>query len=75
MEGRSEMKRAAAANTGAYFADLTQIKDNPDYCAGLGSTVYDGAGNPHVIEHAGVAKHPGDNGMEYIANAVVALIW
>ena len=75
MEGRSEMKRAAAANTGAYFADLTQIKDNPDYCAGLGSTVYDAAGNPHVIEHAGVAKHPGDNGMEYIANAVVALIW
>ena len=49
------------------YVDLSKIKDNEQYFAGKGSTVYGDDGTEHKIEHDGVAKHPGDKAMQYIA--------
>ena len=57
------------------FVDLTEIKNNTDYICGLGTVVYDDAGNAHTVEHEGVAYHPGDKGMEYYANKIIELIY
>lgn len=67
-------KAAAAENTGVQFASLFDIKGNQEYQCGLGTIVYDADGNEHTVEHEGVAVHPGDNGMEYIAQAVIGQI-
>ena len=71
---KARMKKAAAEKTGVDFVSLEEIKGKPEYRAGLGTVVYDKEGHEHVIEHDGVAKHPGDKGMAYIAEAVKAAI-
>ena len=71
---RSRMKQDAARNTGAEFISLEEIRDNPDYQAGLGATVYGADGRPHTIENADVAAHPGDNAMQYIADRIIRTI-
>ena len=72
-EDREEMKKKAAVNTGVQFLSLDEIKDNPEYQCGLGTVVYDAAGNEHVVEHNG-AVHPGDKGMKYIADTIIAAL-
>ena len=67
---KSSMKENAARSCNVDFVSLDEIKGNADYQAGLGSIVYDQNGNGHVIEHEGVAVHPGNKGMKYIAEAV-----
>ena len=37
----------------------------------MGTTFYDNNINPHIVEHAGVANHPGDAGMKWIADRVL----
>jgi hypothetical protein len=71
---KSILKEKASKNTGVPFVSLEEIKDNTDYQCGLGTIVYDKEGNGHTVEHAGVAKHPGDKGMEYIAHAVIQIL-
>lgn len=71
---RDEMKIQAADRTNVEYVSLEGIKDNPDYYAGMGTIVYDDDGNPHQIDHEGVAGHPGDQGMEAIANRVITAI-
>lgn len=53
------------------FVDLSEIQGVTEYQAGLGTIVYDADGNEHVIEHEGVAAHPGDKGMEWMAKATL----
>lgn len=72
--GRDEMKKRAAAELGVGFVDLSAIKDNKEYMAGLGISVYGDDGKQHEIKHDGVAAHPGDSGMEYIAQKIFGLI-
>ena len=68
---RDRMKQEAAEKTGAGFVSLEGIRDDPEYQAGIGAVVYDAEGNPHTVENADVAGHPGDRGMQYIADRVV----
>lgn len=71
---KAAMKERAAKVCGVDFVSLDSIKENGYYQAGKGAVVYDKAGNAHTIEHDGVAMHPGDKGMAYIAEAVEKVI-
>lgn len=71
---RGQMKREAAEKTGAEFISLEEIRDNPAYQAGIGATVYGADGEPHTIENADVAAHPGDSAMQYIADRITEAI-
>ena len=73
-EDRGQMKREAAEKTGAEFISLEEIRDNPAYQAGIGATVYGADGEPHTIENADVAAHPGDSAMQYIADRITEAI-
>lgn len=68
------MRKTAAENTGVTFISLAEIKGDPEYQAGMGTIVYDAKGKEHKIDHEGVAGHPGDKGMEYIADAIVKAV-
>lgn len=72
--GRDQLKKTASNNCGVQYISLEKIKDNKDYQAGLGTIVYGDNGEKHIIEHEGVAKHPGDKGMKYIADKVIEKI-
>lgn len=67
---KSQIKKEVAQACGIAFVSLSEIKGDKEYQAGLGTTVYDRDGHEHVIEHSGVASHPGDKGMTYIAEAI-----
>ena len=71
---RDELKKEAAENSGVEYVSLEGIKDNSAYYAGMGTTVYDEEGNPHQIDHEGVALHPGDMGMAAIADRIISAI-
>ncbi len=66
-----EMRKGAAKASGAAFVDLSDIRDVEEYRAGLGTIVEGDDGQDHVIEHEGVARHPGDKGMQVIAERVM----
>ena len=64
-------KRYAAELCKIDFIDLSQIQNLDEYKAGIGTAVFDKNGNKHIIEHKGVAEHPNDKGMEFIANSIL----
>ena len=70
-DAHSSDRRLAAEENGCAFVDLEEIRDNPEYIAGMGQLVYGRNGAEHVIEHEGVAKHPNDLGMEAIAEGIL----
>lgn len=55
---------------GITYVDLSEIKDSPEHECGMNTVVYDEHGSEHIVTHSGVATHPGDKGMSYIAEAV-----
>ena len=73
-DDKSTLKEKAANNTGADFVSLSLIKGNPEYQCGIDTTVYDSEGRAHIVKHDGVAAHPGDKGMKYIADVVISVI-
>ena len=73
-DDKSTLKEKAANNTGADFVSLSLIKGKSEYQCGMDTTVYDSEGREHIVKHEGVASHPGDKGMEYIAESVIAVI-
>lgn len=64
-----------AVNNGLEYVSLDEIKDNPAYQAGMGTIVYDEAGNGHDIQHPAVAAHPNDIGMQYIADRILERVY
>ena len=70
-ENRDELKEKVAKEAGADFVSLDGIANNKAYYRGMGSYVYDKEGNPHLVEHEGVAIHPGDAGMKAIADRII----
>lgn len=65
------MKRAASESSGASFVDISNMTD---WQCGLGTTVKGDDGKDHVVEHEGVAGHPGDKGHRQIADRILAAI-
>lgn len=68
------MKNAAASRCNIDFVDLSPAWNNAEYMAGLGATVYDADGKEHIVEHEGVAAHPGDEGMKFIAECILEFV-
>ena len=53
------------------FVDLFDIRGKTEYQAGIGTRVQGADRKGRTIEHSGVAAHPGDEGMKYIAEKVL----
>lgn len=73
-DDKSEMKRNVATTCNVDFVDLTEIREDPEYQSELGTIVYGDDGQEHIIYHNGVATHPGDKGMKYIADKTIEFI-
>lgn len=73
-EQKDEMKQKASEETGVEFISLDEIKGLEEYQCGMDTTVYDSKGNPHTVEHSGVAKHPSDIGMKWIADNIIEVV-
>ena len=71
---RNERKKNAADQTGVEFVSLEGITNNRDYYCGLNTIVYDKDGGEHIVEHNGVAEHPGDKGMAAIASRIIEVL-
>lgn len=67
---RDSMKEDACEACGIDFVSLEEIKEKGTYRCGIGTTVFGEDGNPHTVEHEGVANHPGDEAMMWIAKRV-----
>lgn len=70
-ENRDEMKKEATEKCGVKYISLIEIKDKKEYQCGIGTAVFDEKGNEHIVEHAGVAAHPNDKAMKYIADRII----
>lgn len=71
---KDEMKHKACEDTGVEFISLDEIKGLGEYQCGMDTTVYDSDGSSHTVEHSGVAKHPGDLGMKWIADRIIDVV-
>ncbi|ORU00563.1 Acetyltransferase [Anaerovibrio sp. JC8] len=65
-----EIKEQVCKLVSAEYISLKSIQ-NDNYLCGLHSTVLDEAGNKHIVEHNGVAKHPNDKAMQFMASKLV----
>ena len=70
----AQLKREAVEGCGVLFVDLNEIRGKEEYQCGYDTIVYGDDGTAHTVTHSGVASHPGDAAMEYIADAVIASI-
>lgn len=68
------IKNRAAAHCSIDFIDISSIWKNAEYMVGLGATVYGADGKEHIVEHEGVAAHPSDEGMRFIAEGILEFV-
>ncbi len=66
------VRAEAAKKCGVDFVSLDEAQKDPaKYRSRIGAVVFDAEGNRHIVKSAGVAKHPGDTGMAFIADQVL----
>ena len=71
---KHDMKKTVCEALDIDFVDLSDIRGIDKYKAGIGTVVIGQDGKEHVIEHDGVAAHPGDEGMKIIAERVLKIV-
>lgn len=69
---KETVKKEVAAKKGVSYVDLSAIWNNSSYQAGMGTLVSGNDGQMHAINYDAVAIHPNDDGMKYIADALIA---
>ena len=67
---RNDMKYRVCSDTGCVFIDLSAISGKEEYKCGMNTSVYDNIGQAHLVHHAGVAEHPNDKAMKFIAEKI-----
>lgn len=73
-ETKDSIKKRVSEELGIAYVDLSEIQDDPAYQAGLGTVILGSDGSKHLIAHEGVAAHPNDRAMEYIAQKIMECI-
>lgn len=71
MGKRNHARWEAAAAAGVLFASLEDIAGKKEYQSAMGAKVFGDDGSEHIIAHEGVAAHPGDKGMQAIADRIM----
>lgn len=74
-EDIGELNHQAAIAKSLKFVSYGGIQGQDEYRSSIGSVVYDDMDNPHIIEKVGVATHPSDVGMAYIASKVIEVLY
>ena len=69
-KNRNKMRKQAAENQNVLFADLSEIIGNKEYQSKEGTICTLDDGNTIAVSKK-AETHPGDKGMEYIANKVI----
>ncbi len=72
---RSLMRRETAESLGLPFVGLEAIRNSAEYRCGIGTVVYGDDGEAHVVDHEGVAKHPNDEAMRFIAEGIIKAVF
>ena len=65
------VRAEAAQKCGVDYVSLKDTHADPRFRSRIGAVVFDAEGNRHIVNHAGVAKHPGDEGMAFIAAKIL----
>lgn len=71
---KSNLKKEIASSNNISFVDLSEIRGMKEYQCGMNTIVYGDDGKENKVEHEGVAAHPGDKGMKFIADAIINMI-
>lgn len=61
------IKEDIAAETGVRYVSVKDLWNDEKYMCGIGTKVYSDNGEWHIVEHGGVARHPGDIGHRELA--------
>jgi hypothetical protein len=65
------VKKSVCASNNIQYIDLTFLWGKSEYQCGMNTVVYDKDGNEHEVLNRGVAIHPNDKAMKYIADAII----
>lgn len=73
-ENMEEIKMNCCETNGICYVNLSELWGRKEYLCGLNTLVYDGEGNEHIVTNSGVAIHPNDKAMKYIADKIIEKI-